>query len=306
MKSDRIHTRYAISILAIALSACISLNVQADEEISETRPANPDARIQFIAVTGDFQIIGHNEDRFLLEGQLGEDVKELVIEGSPDDWKIELEAGKSSSNWFEDKSSSDLILYVPTMAQLKVSVVSADLDLENLNGERVEAQSVSGDVMLADVRPQRLKASSVSGDVDVEGGGQVDSDLNTVSGDLEATELRGRMKLQSVSGDLSVEAYDVSDFEAQSVSGDIFATLDTRDQANIEVNAHSGDIELILPGNTEMDFEASTFSGSIENAFGGTVIDKRGPGEEMSFSQGNGGVRINAQSFSGDIYIERN
>ena len=306
MKSDRIHTRYAFGIMAVALSACISLNAQADEEISETREANPDARIHFIAVTGDFEIIGHNESSFRLEGELGDDVRELLIEGSADDWRIELKPLKNQSGWYGSRSSSEMTLYVPEAAQLKAKVVSADLNLENLNGERVEAESVSGDVQLSEVRPERLSASSVSGDVSVNGGGQADSALKTVSGDVEATELRGRIKLLSVSGELSVEAYDVSDFDAESVSGDIFARLIPMDRANIEVNVHSGDIELLLPDTTEMDFEASTFSGSIENAFGGTVIDKRGPGEEMNFVEGGGDVRIIAKTFSGDIYIERN
>lgn len=304
MKSDRTNTRFILSILVVALSAGLSLNALA-EDVSESREANPDARIQFSAVTGDFEVIGHNEASFLLEGELGEDVKELIIEGSADDWKIELKPLKNQSGWYGNRSSSDMVLYVPEAAQLKVKVVSADLNLENLNGERVEAESVSGDVLLSDVRPERLSAGSVSGDVTIEGGGQSDSSLKTVSGDIDATELRGRIELLSVSGDLSVEAYDVSDFDAESVSGEIFARLSPLDRANIEVNAHSGDIELVLPGNTEMDFEASTFSGSIENAFGGMVIDKRGPGEEMDFVEGSGDVRIKAKTFSGDIYIER-
>lgn len=305
MKSNRTHTRFILSILVVALSACFSLNAQADD-VSETREANPDARIQFIAVTGDFEIIGHNEASFRLEGELGQDVEELIIDGSADDWRIELEPLKQQSGWYEDMDSSEMTLYVPQAAQLKVKVVSADLTLENLNGERVEAESVSGDVLLGNVRPERLSASSVSGDVTVEGGGQSDSSLKSVSGDIDATELRGRIELLSVSGDISIEAYEISDFDAETVSGEIFASLSPLDRANIEVNAHSGDIELVLPGNTEMDFEASTFSGSIENAFGGRVIEKRGPGEEMDFVEGSGDVRIKATTFSGDIYIEQN
>ena len=223
MKSKLI-LRISTTTLIVAMGLLLSVNAQA-EDVSETRQANPDGRIQFQAVTGDFQVIGHDDDSFRLEGVLGDDVEELIIEGSPDNWRIELEPIKSHNGWYKNMSSSDLTLFVPRSAQIKASVVSGELDLEDLDGERVDAQSVSGDVMLSNVRPQRLNAASVSGELTVEGGGLRETELSTVSGDLIASEMFGRMQIQSVSGDIDIEGYDVSNFEAESVSGDIDAIL---------------------------------------------------------------------------------
>ncbi|MEM7055012.1 MAG: DUF4097 family beta strand repeat-containing protein, partial [Pseudomonadota bacterium] len=242
MKSNPISRITTVALVA-AISLSFSLQALA-EEVNESRPANPDGRIQFQAVTGDFQVIGHNDDSFRLEGELGEDVEELIIEGSADSWTIELEPIKSNQGWYDNMTSSDLTLYVPHSAQIKVNVVSADLDVEDLDGERVEAKSVSGDVMLRNVRPQRLNAASVSGELTVEGGGQRETKLTTVSGDLEVSELFGRIELQSVSGDITAEGYEVSSFEVESVSGDIDAILEPLEQASIEINVHSGDIHL--------------------------------------------------------------
>src|SRR6056297_664615 len=85
----------------------------AAESVDESRPASADGRIQFSGVTGEFEIIGHDAEEWLLSGTLGDDVKELVIEGGPDDWKIRLEMKKNRSGWNLKKTSSDLKLLVP-------------------------------------------------------------------------------------------------------------------------------------------------------------------------------------------------
>ncbi len=291
--------------LTLTLVASFCLSAQARQQIDESREANADARIHFTAVTGNFDIVGHDDNSFRLEGQLGDDVEELIITGGPDDWRIELEPKDGNYNWRDSVSSSDLTLYVPVAAEVRAGVVSADLQVENLLGARVEVATVSGNIDLDNVLPERLDAKTVSGDLYVEGGGQSDSSLASVSGDVEATELRGRISVESVSGDVTIEAFDVSDLEAQSVSGDLVLNISPLDRATLDLSAHSGDIELVLPATTQMDLEANTFSGDLNNAFGGDVIERAGPGEEMMLIDGNGGVRIKAQTFSGELNIER-
>ncbi|MEM1082464.1 MAG: hypothetical protein AAGH65_12900, partial [Pseudomonadota bacterium] len=111
----------SISLLAFLLS--LSLTAQAQQSIDERRDASAQGRISFAAVTGDFEVIGHDETSFRLVGTLGEDVEELIISGDADDWRIQLEAKDGNYDWRDKNATSELTLYVPLEAELKVNVV---------------------------------------------------------------------------------------------------------------------------------------------------------------------------------------
>lgn len=294
------------NILAGGLIAGLTINTASADSIDEARPAAADGRIEFKAVTGDFEIIGHDEEEFLLSGDLGDDVEKLVIEGDADHWKIRLEM-KEGDNWGMGRSSSDLRLLVPHGTDLGVDSVSGDLVLRELDGPSVGARSVSGDIELVAVRPRELGVRTVSGDVVTDSGGSEVTRLQSVSGDLEISGTLGRIGMKSVSGDMDVQATEVSEFEAETVSGDIVAHLAPIERARVSVTSHSGELELYLPRETALRLEAETFSGSIDSGFGGELRSGMGPGEKLSLDGGAGSVEVDVRSFSGNIRIrERN
>ena len=131
----------AIVIASLIGSLFVATAAAAAESVDESRPASPEGRIQFAAVTGDFEIIGHDAEEWLLSGTLGDDVKELVIEGGPDDWTIRLEMKKGNSGWNLNKASTDLKLLVPRRSDLDVQTVSGDLWLRELEGRSIDAKS---------------------------------------------------------------------------------------------------------------------------------------------------------------------
>ncbi|MGK7294466.1 MAG: DUF4097 family beta strand repeat-containing protein [Candidatus Wenzhouxiangella sp. M2_3B_020] len=290
------------TMLAGGLIAGLAISTVSAESIDEARPAAADGRIEFEAVTGDFEIIGHDAEEFLLSGDLGDDVEELVIEGDADHWKIRLEM-KEGENRGMGWSSSDLRLLVPRGTDLGADTVSADLVLRELNGPSVGARSVSGDIDLAGVRPGELGVRTVSGDIVTDAGGTEVTRLQSVSGDLELSDGHGRIGVKSVSGEIEMQGTEVSEFEAETVSGDIVARLDPVERARVSVTSHSGDVELFLPSETALRLEAETFSGSIESGFGGERSGGYGPGEKLSLDGGAGSVEVDARSFSGSIRI---
>ena len=290
------------TMLAGGLIAGLAISTVSAESVDEARPAAADGRIEFEAVTGDFEIIGHDAEEFLLSGDLGDDVEKLVIEGDADHWKIRLEMKEGESRgmgW----SSSDLRLLVPRGTDLGADTVSADLVLRELNGPSVGARSVSGDIDLAGVRPRELGVRTVSGDIVTDAGGTEVTRLQSVSGDLELSDGHGRIGVKSVSGEIEMQGTEVSEFEAETVSGDIVARLDPVERARVSVTSHSGDVELVLPSETALRLEAETFSGSIESGFGGERSGDYGPGEKLSLDGGAGSVEVDARSFSGSIRI---
>jgi len=274
----------------------------AAETVSESRPTNTDARIELIAVTGDFEIIGHDGNSFELSGELGEDVRELVIDGSPEHWKIELKMVRNQRGWGR-KKSSELKLLVPRSARLEARTVSADLELIDLDGASIEASTVSGDIELVRVRPFELRIKTVSGDIESDGGGSTMNRMESVSGDLELSGARGRVQLQTVSGDIEIDGTEIDDLQAETVSGDIEARIRPTAEAWIKLSAHSGEVNLQLPAGTELRIEAETFSGDIRSAFGGDVERGRGPGRKLRFEADGAAIRVEAATFSGNVVL---
>jgi DUF4097 and DUF4098 domain-containing protein YvlB len=290
------------TLLAGGLIAGLAVHPAWAESVAESRPAAADGRIEFQAVTGDFEIIGHDAAEFLLSGELGDDVEKLVIEGDADHWKIRLEM-KEGDQWGRSRRDSDLRLLVPRGTDLGADTVSGDLVLRELDGPSVGARSVSGDIDLVGVRPRELGVRTVSGDIVTDAGGTEVSRLQSVSGDLELGSGSGRIGVKSVSGEIEMQAEQVSEFEAETVSGDIDARLAPVERARIRVTSHSGDVALTLPARTELRLEAETFSGSIDSGLGGERSGGRGPGEKLTLDGGAGSVEVEVRSFSGNIRV---
>ena len=289
----------------IALAGLLALAgpCLAGQTVDETRPAAADGRIEFKAVSGRFEVIGHDSDQWQLSGELGDDVAELVIDGDRDHWTIEIRMKQGGFGWGMGKKASDLELRVPHGVELSASTVSGDLMLRNLDGRSVDVRTVSGDLALSAVRPANLDAKSVSGDLSADTGGSEVNRLNSVSGDLKASGLRGRIEMQSVSGDVTISGRMVSELAVESVSGEIEARIVPAERARVDLSSHSGDVELYLPESIAVRVEAKTFSGNIASDFGGQVQSGRGPGESLSMNGPAAKVEIEAASFSGNVRI---
>jgi hypothetical protein len=139
----------------------------------------------------------------------------------------------------------------------------------------------------------RFSASTVSGDVDVQGlTGDVDA--HSVSGDVHV-ETRGMVEAGSVSGDLDIEMGRVPQ------------------NGSLEFKSVSGDVQISLPASTGAELRASTLSGDIESDFPLEMSGRdrdRGRfhvevGRRARGTIGNGGVRLEVETVSGDITVRR-
>lgn len=136
---------------------------------------------------------------------------------------------------------SDLVIHIPEESAVEFIGVSTSLVLKNL---------------LAD-----SEIKTVSGDIDIETGkGHIS--LSTVSGDIDARDLDGKIYLSSVSGDVS-DANSAGRINLRSVSGSI-ETSSTASE--VSLSAVSGDIDFDLASVEE--FDLSTVSGDIKGKFG--------------------------------------
>jgi DUF4097 and DUF4098 domain-containing protein YvlB len=289
----------------IAIALVVATEPTRAETIRESRPAAADGRIELSAATGDFDVIGHDAEEFVLEGRLGDEVEELIIEGEASNWRIELEPVDGKVDWRSGSRASELTLRVPRGSDLELTTRSGDLMARDLAGPDLDIESVSGDVALERIASAAIEVQTVSGDIEAEGISAKTSEYQSVSGDMELRGARGRIDIQTVSGDVELEAGAVADFESESVSGDLEADLSPEPGAPLKVSSHSGDLELHLRIDHTPRIRAETYSGSIDSDFGESEEAGFGAGETLTVEGGADAVEIEAETFSGSVTIRR-
>lgn len=271
----------------------------AGESIQERADMSASGKVTVVNISGDIDISTWDRDEVELTGELGED-SELVFDVSGGNVRIEVET-EDSSGWGRGPEPTDLVVRVPVGADLDISGVSSNIQIDDAGGDTLEAESVSGDVeVTGDV--ERLELTSVSGDVEFRGMA-TRSSVETVSGDIDLEGLSGELEVSLVSGDVSLIGGEFESGRFESVSGSLELDLGVSRNGRLSVETMSGDAILGLPSGQEGEFRAQTFSGDIRSEFGKAVRDRTGPGQRLEHVEGDGGAVIRVESFSGDIRI---
>ena len=193
---------------------------------------------------------------------------------------------------------------IPVGARLVARSVSGDIDTRG--GSEVEVHSVNGDVVVLDVGG-RATLESVSGDVKAERiGGPVRA--NNVSGSLSVRGVGGDVEAETVSGDITFEDVRAKFARASTVSGTVAFSGSIDPAGRYEFHSHSGDLQLRLAQPINATVSVETFSGDVDSTCPMTLMPsgdaaRSHSGKRMEFKLGNGGARITAQTFSGDITI---
>jgi hypothetical protein len=159
---------------------------------------------------------------------------------------------------------------------------SADYRVTAPPDTRVTVHSVSGDVQASRMKGE-LSLETVSGDVTIDSSTRV-STAKTVSGDVELTGIaaEGSLAASSVSGDVTARGLKASRLELSTVSGTVELHDVTCDTA--EIQSMSGDVQYIGAIGRQGRYELQSHSGNIIFA----------PGTGVGFD-------VEATSFSGEV-----
>jgi DUF4097 and DUF4098 domain-containing protein YvlB len=117
----------------------------------------------------------------------------------------------------------------------------------------------------------------------------------------------GTVEVESVSGEIVLSRITSKSVRGVTVSGEIDFDGSIAPDGRYELNSHSGDVRVSLPDNVNALVSVSTFSGEIDSDFPLTLEpgDRRPQHQQFQFRIGSGGARIQLESFSGDIYLDR-
>src|SRR4029079_8556416 len=112
-------------------------------------------------------------------------------------------------------------------------------------GTRVSIETISGSVKVTDIRGD-ISANTVSGDVRISGAGRVNA-AKTISGTVEITdaEIDGALDSSSVSGDVILRRVTARRLNANSVSGNV--KLDDLKSDRVSANTMSGNVSFSGP-----------------------------------------------------------
>jgi hypothetical protein len=87
---------------------------------------SPDGRIHFSAVTGEYRITGSDDDRLVITGTLGTDVREFSIDGDETSWRIELHPIQSNRGRMPRRPQLAPDHPVPRGAEVEATTVSGE------------------------------------------------------------------------------------------------------------------------------------------------------------------------------------
>jgi DUF4097 and DUF4098 domain-containing protein YvlB len=203
-----------------------------------------------------------------------------------------------------DAASDGIVVVSNVAGSVEVSGWSRNqVEVTGELGSRVEELIFErdGDEILIKVKVPRNNNGGISSDLSINIPAASSLQVNTVSADIDVSDVEGEQELQSVSGDVEAEAH-AADIELSSVSGDVEVQGD-RQEIRARMNTVSGDID------------ADSLSGELAaESVSGDIATINGSFERASLETVNGdityraalldGGRLDIETINGTVDVE--
>ena len=156
-----------------------------------------------------------------------------------------------------------------------------------------------------DDRRDRNRSIDVSVEFEVRVPAGVTFEGSTVTGNIEAVDLRSDVRATSVTGDVTVSTTGVA--EANTVTGSLDVDLSSTDWDDLHFKTVTGDITLRLPDGIDAEIEFASLSGDFDSDFDVELERQRRRlvGTRVEGTIGDGGRRLSANTVSGDLRLRR-
>lgn len=297
----RVRSPFPLAVLAALLAATPALaraqgrggDGDRLSRIDTTVALSSGGVVELTLISGEIRVTSWSSDRVRVNATSERGILRFDATGSRVSLSVRSDRGDMGDTRYE--------VTIPAGARLIARSVSGDIT--SSGGSEVEASSTSGDVQVSAVSG-RATLQSVSGSLEAThvGGGLR---ANSVSGEITASDVAGDIDAETVSGDIGLRGARSSFVRAKTVSGDTHFAGTIDRSGRYAFNSHSGDISLAIPP-VGATFSIQTFSGELQSDFPITLQPgQQMGGKHMEFSVNGGGASISAETFSGDVTIER-
>ncbi|HJU73311.1 MAG TPA: DUF4097 family beta strand repeat-containing protein [Gemmatimonadaceae bacterium] len=265
--------------------------------IDTTISFSPNGTIDLSTISGEIIVNGwsRNEARIRAYSERGQ------LRFSASSSRIMIEAQSRRGRMGETKYE----LSVPQGVRLVLQSTSGRVTARDVNGP-ADVRTTSGDIALHGATGS-IELSTTSGDIDASRL-RGDIEVDAVSGEFNVTDAEGTIRVETVSSDISLRNLRVRDATASTVSGEIEYEGSIARDGRYDFRSHSGNVTVRIPANTNAQFQVETYSGELDSDFPITLMPgdrSRSRPRRFEFNIGSGGTRIIAETFSGDIVLER-
>ncbi len=196
---------------------------------------------------------------------------------------------------------TDLVLQVPSKANITVATISGDLVIKAMKA-RTKIKAISGDVVMESCSG-KITTKTISGDLKLSkiSGGLT---IKAISGDVRGQDLQMDLfEVKSVSGDVKLIGVKADEVRLKSVSGDMSIAGEFSATSSVRSATVSGDITLYLPAGAGFDVNTKTRSGNFHSDFDLKNLEQSG--SSRSGTVGAGGTDISLTSLSGDFSLRK-
>ncbi|MBN1298337.1 MAG: DUF4097 family beta strand repeat protein [Actinobacteria bacterium] len=179
---------------------------------------------------------------------------------------VEISYGRAINIGLINFEQLYLDIYMPDnyLGQISADTISGDLVIRRFDLSQFDFKSVSGNL-----RAEAVNAGSVN--------------IETASGNMDLTDIKGQINANNISGELKAKLNSL--------------------QGNINIKTVSGKIDIELPRESEFEFVFESLSGNIKNEFPADIkfVDNR----RIEGNVGKGINMISLNTSSGNISIEK-
>jgi hypothetical protein len=296
-------------LLGLLILSAFASPLCAQTPIEQRLPLAAEALVEVENLRGQIAITAGASNAVLIRGTLGKGVRGLLVEGDEQHLRIKVDYPESGGGWGgwwggATLGDSELRIELPRSVALTARSVSASIEVEGIDGQRLTLETVSGGIRARSASAE-VEVDSVSGDAELELSAARSTDLQTVSGDIRLRgALSGRLKAEAVSGDLDLDVQGaLSDLRLSVVSGDVELEAALQRAARATLHSLSGDLLVSLPASTSAALRIETFSGRIDSPVGSIKKQEYGPGAHLEHRLGAGEADLRLESFSGNVRL---
>ncbi len=195
-----------------------------------------------------------------------------------------------------------LEIRVPASARLDLEGFSTDFTVRGTRGG-VSVETLNGQVTV-EAAAGEVRVEAINGKIEVRGAID-EAKLETAAGDIAVSGVRRSLSAESVSGKVDVTDSAVEEASLSSVSGTVRYAGKLASKGRMKIETVSGPVRLELPPDVAATFTIDTFSGELTSDFpSARVRSEHGPGREMRLVTGDGGFRVDIETFSAPVVLK--
>lgn len=275
------------TLLAVTIAAA-----PMQQQLDSTFAVRGGGRLSVENMMGKVTIRSWDRDQMRVRADRGRNIE---IDRSASTVRVEKEMRRGPPE------TTELEITVPRTFDVEIEGINLAVDVAEVAGD-ISIETVNGDVVIAGVNGA-VTAETVQGGIDV----------RDTRGDLELESSNGGITIRSHEGDISVDGINgpvtlrdirSGSVEIETVNGAVEYGGQIRDNGRYTFATHQGNLTLYVPENTNASFSIETWRGEVDAEFP-IQVRSLGRQDRTTFTLGNGGARIEIESFGGRVILRR-